>query len=1242
MTIKSIYAAPGGNALSPNLVVDDDTGSSALNAELVAHLATLDPSVNPCVSVGGKGASGDQGGGVFVGVLVAGGPAVDNVLVFASSNALWRWSRDTAAKIVDPRWGGAKGDGTTNDRAALAACDALNAGPLHLAAGLTHRVSTNLTLANGIHARGGKLKPDSGITVTVRGVTAGPGDSWIDQSAGGRVAIEKTQVVHPGWFADSVETVAAPTATPTLQKFSIAATSYDSLLGDVYEVAWARVGHSAADMSVLEETTLSPTATFTVDQNYKIYGVTLPPEPIDSVAVAGRIYVRRTRGGVTSDWRRATTAGVGGPAHPEHTHDEVLFGEGSNFPNECIPWFYQGTRPIASAGTPVGAPPTATAIIAPTAAPILTTLEGYPDGTYYGAIGWVTENGYTAIGPVSAGVAVAGVGLARNLDLLTNEIPPHGAVAINLYVGTDPAALKFQGEYPLWHTRLESYEYNAAGAAAPAVGVTPTSTLGGIHQALRAAELGKVSEVVVPADGCNFKVPIHTRWLTTNLGFKIRGAGGGSANGNQPAARLTYTGTKSNIVAWVNTASNIEIEDLWVGDSAGITKILVAFAPIDPLGGCSFYGRVKRTTFQAQAPGGRALVVGHNSGGLTSHTASEWKFDNCGFIGGVGGGSIDLGGQQTVNFVFDSCTTWGATGGTQVAHSYEVRAACGNINLNRHVAYGWCRYTVLMQCDSWHPLQGGTPRLTVNSIYCENLTSQVMFAVTGTPAGIPIGATSYPVALNTTNCPMARGTDGYQILALARTDVFYGPRDRSAGHIFLKNVLSRLVHSVTGEIVDSASGCEVALASGADYASAAVDHYLGSVGFVNKAGDRVYVGTNEFGALVHDGQATTRDTAPPTTGTWAVGDLCYNSAAAFNDPLGWVCYTAGTAAGAKWLPFGAVYGDAYLDMLLLPDMNDWIWGGNTKTTQADPLGGTTAIRSLQGGAWGAIGYFFANVNCSGFGTGPAIVGPSNVRFRITGQYKRASNGTSARITVGFSGDAGGDEFFDVLVDNATPVGWTAASVYCTPTRAGHTNCRVFVGAGNVLDDADFYDITLEQENSPDGYVSPKLQRIMQSPLPAQAADILLTTGTAQFVYLGYTVAETVIKYVEFLVTVAAVGAQTAEIGLFSTLLPPCKAAQSLTKLMATGTVDDLTGTGVMRNTNAFTTAIAAGVHVWAGIRTAMGTTQPTLSGRGGDWAQGQILDCAGSGVLTGAGPFAGAIIAAAGGSQSPDLRGVLD
>ncbi len=167
------------------------------------------------------------------------------------------------------------------------------------------------------------------------------------------------------------------------------------------------------------------------------------------------------------------------------------------------------------------------------------------------------------------------------------------------------------------------------------------------------------------------------------------------------------------------------------------------------------------------------------------------------------------------------------------------------------------------------------------------------------------------------------------------------------------------------------------------------------------------------------------------------------------------------------------------------------------------------------------------------------------------------------------------------------------------------------------------------------------QRIFRSALSNSGA-FLLVSGTAYFVYLGQTALAITPKFVEFYVSTIGAGGQTAEVGFFSTPNAPSKAGQSLTKLVSTATVDALTSNGVKRNTSAFATAVTVGTHLWAGIRTAMATTQPTIQALFLDMAQGNILSAAASGALTGAGPFTGAIIAASTAAVCPDLRGTLD
>jgi len=177
-------------------------------------------------------------------------------------------------------------------------------------------------------------------------------------------------------------------------------------------------------------------------------------------------------------------------------------------------------------------------------------------------------------------------------------------------------------------------------------------------------------------------------------------------------------------------------------------------------------------------------------------------------------------------------------------------------------------------------------------------------------------------------------------------------------------------------------------------------------------------------------------------------------------------------------------------------------------------------------------------------------------------------------------------------------------------------------------------------------------RILQSRLPNVATAITLVSGTAYFVYLGCTTKVLVVKFVEFYVNLNGSGGQTAEVGLFLSTDPPNKTNQGtngIIKLVADGTLDSLTTTGLKRNTTAFNGgngyAVPAGTHLWAGIRTAMASTQPALAGLCMDFSQGLVLSTASAGALTGAGPWTGAIIAL--GSYlntpiAPDLRVTLD
>jgi hypothetical protein len=97
---------------------------------------------------------------------------------------------------------GAVGDGSTNDRAALAAADtaAVAAGlPLLLPKG-TYKVSSNLTIASPVKCLpGAVIKPDSAVTVTLAGGVEGPFQQIFDHSASG-VVVPSNRDFYPEWW----------------------------------------------------------------------------------------------------------------------------------------------------------------------------------------------------------------------------------------------------------------------------------------------------------------------------------------------------------------------------------------------------------------------------------------------------------------------------------------------------------------------------------------------------------------------------------------------------------------------------------------------------------------------------------------------------------------------------------------------------------------------------------------------------------------------------------------------------------------------------------------------------------------------------------------------------------------------------------------------------------------------------------------------------------------------------------
>lgn len=138
------------------------------------------------------------------------------------------------------------------------------------------------------------------------------------------------------------------------------------------------------------------------------------------------------------------------------------------------------------------------------------------------------------------------------------------------------------------------------------------------------------------------------------------------------------------------------------------------------------------------------------------------------------------------------------------------------------------------------------------------------------------------------------------------------------------------------------------------------------------------------------------------------------------------------------------------------------------------------------------------------------------------------------------------------------------------------------------------------------------------------SSMILISGTAYWLYVGYTLAPVTIKRVRFRIpATGGSGAQTAEIALASSPLAPNNAAQVLTKIAASGALDDLTSAVVQLKANSadLNAVVPAGTHLWVGLRTAMASTQPTLSTIARRPDSGEFSATAAAGALTGPGPW---------------------
>jgi polygalacturonase len=178
--LRVAQTAPGSNVAISGLVISSRSAGKA-SASSTATVTVVD-------------------GPTAVNVTVVGGDVSAAAVVQANLDTLQDRVSETHANVKDAAYG-AFGNGSTDDRAALVSAD--TAGNMFLPPG-TYRVASNLTLSKHVQfAAGAKLKPDSGVTVTIGGTIDAPLSQVFDVSAGGTVSFGASAVVsevYPQWW----------------------------------------------------------------------------------------------------------------------------------------------------------------------------------------------------------------------------------------------------------------------------------------------------------------------------------------------------------------------------------------------------------------------------------------------------------------------------------------------------------------------------------------------------------------------------------------------------------------------------------------------------------------------------------------------------------------------------------------------------------------------------------------------------------------------------------------------------------------------------------------------------------------------------------------------------------------------------------------------------------------------------------------------------------------------------------
>jgi hypothetical protein len=249
------------------------------------------------------------------------------------------------------------------------------------------------------------------------------------------------------------------------------------------------------------------------------------------------------------------------------------------------------------------------------------------------------------------------------------------------------------------------------------------------------------------------------------------------------------------------------------------------------------------------------------------------------------------------------------------------------------------------------------------------------------------------------------------------------------------------------------------------------------------------------------------------------------------------------------------------------------------------------------------------------GIDPILLGSGTVDLSKLDYLKNVTSDIQNQIDSIGGGPGGGDGNLASYTGGIGFLNYTSTGIYeARPLNSGDINFQIdanFIGNGSI-NNIQFHSLSGISSNiqtqlnsgvkTNDTRLSTDLlqyERSLRSPFTG-FANAVTTNNQAYFVFLGQKPQEKRIKYVEFTINTSGRGTQTAEVGLFSTSLPPCKSGLIFTKLTYSDGITDMLGGSpkICRNVTGFVGGsgynVPSGIYLWAGYRVSMVTTQPNV------------------------------------------------